>query len=340
MSDRFVQQLLEGKPLDRAQARALMERLMDGEVSPVITAAILAAMRVRGETVDEITGFAEGMRSRATRIELTRPDAIDTCGTGGDGSGTFNISTAAAFVAAGAGAAVAKHGNRAVSSRSGSADVLEALGVSITPSPEASARLIDEVGLGFLFAPTLHPAMAHVMPVRRELAARTVFNILGPLTNPAGVKRQVLGVYDAALCEPMARVLAALGAEHAYVVHGRDGCDEVSLVAETTVAELRDGEVTMRTVTPEEFGLARCRSEDLAGGDPALNASIIVSILDGTPGPAADVVLLNAAFAATVAGLSRTPHEGLTLVREAVADGGPRRVLECLREAAREQSGS
>jgi anthranilate phosphoribosyltransferase len=336
----FVQQLLRGETLDREQARALMELLMDGQVPPVTTAAVLAALRVRGETVDEITGFAEGMRSRSTTVPLKRTDAIDTCGTGGDGSGTFNISTATAFVAAGAGAAVAKHGNRAVSSRSGSADVLEALGVPITQSPEAAGHLVDTIGLGFLFAPNHHPAMRHVMPVRRELAARTVFNVLGPLTNPAGVKRQVLGVFDEALCEPLAHVLGALGSTHAYVVHGRDGCDEVSLVAETTVAELRDGEVVMSSVAPEDFGLTRCRPEDLAGGDPEHNAGLIRAILANQPGPGTDAVLINAAFAVTVAGLVETPADGLVLVRGALADGGPRRVLESLQNIPSEEDNS
>ena len=336
----FVQQLLRGETLDREQARALMELLMDGQVPPVTTAAVLAALRVRGETVDEITGFAEGMRSRSTTVPLERTDAIDTCGTGGDGSGTFNISTATAFVAAGAGAAVAKHGNRAVSSKSGSADVLEALGVPITQSPEAAGRLVETIGLGFLFAPNHHPAMRHVMPVRRELAARTVFNVLGPLTNPAGVKRQVLGVFDEALCEPLAHVLGALGSTHAYVVHGRDGCDEVSLVAETTVAELRDGEVVMSIVAPEDFGLTRCRPEDLAGGDPEHNAGLIRAVLANKPGPGTDAVLINAAFAVTIAGLVETPFDGLALVRDALADGGPKRVLESLQNIPSEEDNS
>ena len=327
----LLDRLLDGGTLDRAEARTLMGRLMDGETSPPLTAALLTVLRVRGETVDEITGLAEGMRERAAKVTLRRSDAVDTCGTGGDGSGTFNISTAAALAAAGAGAAVAKHGNRAVSSRSGSADVLEALGVPVGLEPAEAGRLVDEVGLGFLFAPNHHPAMKHVMPVRRELGVRTVFNILGPLTNPAGVRRQVVGVFRADLCETMARVLGALDGERAYVVHGRDGVDEVSLCAPTLVAELRDGAVTSYEVAPEDFGLARCTAADLAGGDPAANARLIQEILDGAAGPRADAVALNAGFALAAAGVADSPADGLTRARAALADGRARAVLEALR---------
>jgi len=327
----LLDRLLDGGTLDRGEARALMGRLMDGETTPAQTAAVLSALRTRGETVAEITGFAEGMRERAARVELARADAVDTCGTGGDGAGTFNISTTAALVAAGAGAAVAKHGNRAVSSRSGSADVLEALGVPVGLAPDAAGRLVDEVGLGFLFAPAHHPAMRHVMPVRRELGVRTVFNVLGPLTNPAGVRRQVVGVFRADLCETLARVLAALGSTRAYVVHGRDGVDEVSLAAPTLVAELRDGDVSVSEVAPEDFGLRRCAAADLAGGDPAANARLIEAILEGEAGPRTDAVLLNAGFALAAAGLADTPAAGVARAREALAAGGPRRVLAELR---------
>lgn len=327
----LLDRLLDGGTLDRAEARALMGLLMDGGTTAARTAAVLTALRTRGETVDEITGFAEVMRERAARVRLARADAVDTCGTGGDGAGTFNISTAAALVAAGAGAAVAKHGNRAVSSRSGSADVLEVLGVPVGLDPDAAGRLVDEVGLGFLFAPAHHPAMRHVMPVRRDLGVRTVFNVLGPLTNPAGVRRQVVGVFRADLCETLARVLAALGSERAYVVHGRDGLDEVSLAAPTLVAELRDGDVSMSEVAPEDFGLRRCDAADLAGGEPAANARLIETILDGAAGPRTDAVLLNAGFALAAAGLADTPADGVARAREALAAGGPRRVLADLR---------
>ncbi len=265
----MLARLLEGAVLDRDEARALMGRVMAGEVPPVQLAAMLTALRLRGETVDEITGFAEAMRAAAVTIPAgDLPDLVDTCGTGGDGAGTFNISTATALLAAAMGIPVAKHGNRAVSSRSGSADVLEALGVGLDVEPARVAALIREVGIGFLFAPALHPAMRHAMPVRRELGVRTVFNLLGPLTNPAGARRQLLGVYDPRLCEPVARVLQGLGSERAFVVHGAGGLDEVSPCGETLVAELKDGAVTTWTFTPEEAGLPRCDPALLAGANP------------------------------------------------------------------------
>ncbi len=328
-----IEHVLAGNDLDRSTARAVMDRLMSGEVSPVRIAALLMALRAKGESVAEITGFAEAMRGRAERVTLKRGDAVDTCGTGGDGGGTFNISTAAAFVAAGAGAAVAKHGNRAVSSRSGSADVLEALGVNLNISPVRAGALIDEIGLGFLFAPAHHPAMKHVAPVRRELGLRTVFNVLGPLTNPAGVKRQVIGVFAGGLCEPLARVLAELGAERAFVVHGQDGLDEVSLTSPTLVAELRDGEVKLSTFQPEDMGLTLCSAADLTGGTPEQNATILTAILDGEKGPRTDAVLLNAAFALTAAGVVDGVADGLNAARDAVADGRAACVLSALREA-------
>jgi anthranilate phosphoribosyltransferase len=330
----MLARLLEGHALDEEQARGLMRRVMAGEVGPVPLAAALAALRVRGETVDEITGFARAMREAAVRVEADPDGLIDTCGTGGDASGTFNISTATALTAAAMGIPVAKHGNRAVSSRSGSADVLEALGVAVVTQPEHAARLIREVGIGFLFAPALHPAMKHAMPVRRELGVRTVFNVLGPLTNPAGARRQLLGVYDAALCEPLARVLGRLGSEHAFVVHGAGGLDEISPCGETLVAELLGGEVRTWTVTPEEAGVTRCRLEDLAGGAPDDNAAIIRGVLEGRGGPATEAVVLNAGFAAVAAGRAKDPAAGVALARSALAEGRGAALLANLAEAS------
>jgi anthranilate phosphoribosyltransferase len=322
--------LLDGGRLERAQARDLMGRIMDGEVPPVLLAALLTALRLRGETVDEITGFAEAMRSRAEPVLVDLPGVVDTCGTGGDGSGTFNISTATALVAAALGVPVAKHGNRAVSSRSGSADVLEALDVNLDLSPAEVALMVREVGIGFMFAPHLHPAMKHAMPVRRELGVRTVFNLLGPLTNPAGAGRQLLGVYDPALCEPVARVLGQLGSERAFVVHGAGGLDEVSPCGETLVAEVRDGEVTTFNFRPEDAGLEPVAPTALAGGTPAENAQTIRRTFAGEPGPPADAVALNTAFVAVLADLAPDPATGVALARAALEDGRAAAVLSAL----------
>jgi anthranilate phosphoribosyltransferase len=337
-----VTRVLEGGTLERADARRLMGLVMAGDVPPVSLAALLASLRVRGETVDEITGFAESMREHAVTVPVDLPGMVDTCGTGGDGTGTFNISTATALVAAAAGVPVAKHGNRAVSSRSGSADVLEALGVDLTPGPEAVARMVRDVGIGFLFAPHLHPAMRHAMPVRRELSVRTIFNVLGPLTNPAGARRQLLGVFDPALCEPLARVLGQLGSERACVVHGEGGLDEVSPAGPTRVAELRDGAVRVYDFTPQEAGLAPVPLAGLAGGSPADNAAIIGGVLAGADGPATDAVVLNAAFVLMIADRADTVADGVAQVRGVLADGRGSALLAALvrrsRELAREAS--
>jgi len=263
-----------GESLSRPETEELFGLLMDGQVSEPMKAALLVALRMKGEEVGEIAGAAAAMRSRVTSIPHHRVDVVDTCGTGGDGRGTFNISTAAALVAAAAGVPVAKHGNRSVSSRSGSADVLAALGVQIEIPPEAAGRALDQVGIAFLFAPLLHPALREVMPVRRELGLRTVFNLLGPLTNPAGARRQVMGVYEERLVEPIGGVLATLGARHALVVHG-DGMDEITTTGETKVAEVRDGQVSIYFLTPERFSLRRARVEELAGGTPQENAALL-----------------------------------------------------------------
>jgi len=334
----YLNRLLAGDHLDRPAARDLMNRVMDGEVPSGQLAGILVALRGKGETVDEITGLAEAMREHAMAVNPRRTDLVDTCGTGGDGSGTFNISTATALVAAGMGCAVAKHGNRAVSSLCGSADVLEALGVNLDLPPTEVAGLIDSIGLGFLFAPGLHPAMKHAMPARRELGVRTVFNVLGPLTNPAGARRQLLGVFAADLCAPLARVLGELGSERAFVVHGEGGLDEVSLYGPTTVAALEYGQVRQFTFDPAEVGLEICRPEDLAGGSVEKNAAIIQGILEGQPGPAAEVVALNAAFVAVLADKAADLVEGLARARRSLADGSSMAVLEGLVTGSREVS--
>ncbi|HXU47082.1 MAG TPA: anthranilate phosphoribosyltransferase, partial [Thermoanaerobaculia bacterium] len=298
-----LERLVGGGALSRDEVEGLFGRLMDGELTDPFKAALLVALRMKGEEPAEIAGAASAMRRRALAIPHGRSRVVDTCGTGGDGKGTFNISTAAALIAAAAGVPVAKHGNRSVSSKSGSADVLAALGVKIDVSPEVAGRALDAIGIAFLFAPVLHPAMREVMPVRRELGLRTVFNVLGPLTNPAGAKRQVLGVYAAPLVERLGRVLAELGAEHALVVHGEDGLDELSTTGESSVAEVRDGDVRLFRVAPEDFGLPRATLADLLGGGPEENAAAMRRVLAGEPGPLADISALNAGAAIYVGGL-------------------------------------
>jgi anthranilate phosphoribosyltransferase len=314
--------------LTRAETEALFGELMDGVLSDVVKAALLAALAAKGETAAEITGAAAALRRRVVRIPHAVPGVVDTCGTGGDGSGTFNISTAAAFVAAAAGVPIAKHGNRSVSSRSGSADVLAALGADIETTPEGAARCLQEVGIAFLFAPRLHPAMKEVMPVRRELGVRTVFNILGPLANPAGARRQVLGVYADGLVEPIARVLAELGAEHALVVHGRDGLDEITCTGATRVAEVRAGAVTLWEITPEQLGIRRCAGSDLLGGTPEENAVLLRRTVEGEAGPLADVTAINAGAAIYVGGRERDLAGGVGLARQVLRSGAAGRKLD------------
>ncbi|TMK85869.1 MAG: anthranilate phosphoribosyltransferase [Actinobacteria bacterium] len=314
-------EVLEGRNLAREQAREVMDEIMRGEATPGQIGGFLVALRLKGETSEEIAGCAEAMRSHALAVTPSRQDIIDTAGTGGDGARTLNISTAAALVAASAGAAVAKHGNRAVSSASGSADVLEALGFSLQLEPDRIAESIDELGFGFLFAPAHHPAMRHALPVRRELATRTVFNILGPLTNPAGAGGQLVGVYAPDLAATLAWVLALLGSRRALVVHGAGGIDELSPVGPNLVYEVEDGAVRPTEVDPLDFGVARCRAEDLAGGTPAENAATIRSIFGGATGPRRDAVLLNAAGALIVGGLARDFGEGLAMAADAVDSG-------------------
>src|SRR5947208_4007425 len=314
-------QLLDGHDLSRDAARAVMNEIMGGEATPAQIGGFLVALRLKGETANEIAGCAEAMREHVLAVKPARDDLVDTAGTGGDGARTINISTAAALVAAAAGAGVAKHGNRAVSSASGSADVLEALGFRLELPPARIERSIDELGFGFLFAPTHHPAMRHAAPVRRELAARTVFNVLGPLTNPAGARAQVVGVYAPALVRTIAEVLAQLGARRAFVVHGAAGIDELSPAGPNLVCEVVEGTVTERTIDPLELGVPRCDPGELRGGSPGDNAQAIVRVFEGADGGARDAILLNAAGAIAAAGHAADLREGLAVARDAVASG-------------------
>jgi anthranilate phosphoribosyltransferase len=316
-----IASLLEGKSLDRSEARAVMGEIMDGAATPAQVAGFLVALRAKGETAEEIAGCAEAMRAHVLPVRPSREDLVDTAGTGGDGAGTFNISTAAALVAAAAGAAVAKHGNRAVSSASGSADVLEALGFEVDQEPGRIAESIDRLGFGFMFAPSHHPAMRHAASVRKELGTRTVFNVLGPLTNPAGARAQVIGVYSPGLVRTIADVLASLGARRAFVVHGAHGIDELSPAGPNLVCEVVDGSVRERTIDPLELGIAPSDPGELAGGTPAANAATVRSIFAGEPGARRDAVLLNAAGAIAAAGHAPDLREGLGLAREAVDSG-------------------
>jgi anthranilate phosphoribosyltransferase len=310
--------LLDGHDLSRDEARDVMDQIMRGEATAGQIGGFLVALRLKGETADEIAGCAEAMREHVLVVRPERSDLVDTAGTGGDGARTFNISTAAALVAAAAGAGVAKHGNRAVSSSSGSADVLEALGFNLDLAPEAIARSIDRLGFGFLFAPTHHPAMRHAAPIRRELAARTVFNVLGPLTNPAGARAQVVGVYDPELVPTIAEVLARLGAERAFVVHGAGGVDELSPAGPNLVCEVVAGSVRRREIDPLELGIERCAPGELTGGEPAENAETIRRIFAGADGGKRDAVLLNAAGAIAAGGLAEDLAEGVGMAREAI----------------------
>jgi len=326
-----LRRLMRGESLSRAETEELFGRLMDGQISDPLKAALLVALAMKREHPQEIAGAAAAMRARTVRIPHRREGIVDTCGTGGDGMGTFNISTAAALVAAAAGAPVAKHGNRSVSSRSGSADVLAALGINLEISPERAGAALDEVGIAFLFAPRLHPAMREVMPVRRELGVRTIFNLLGPLTNPAGARRQLMGVYAPELVEVVARVLAELGSEHALIVHGSDGLDEITTTGPTSIGEVRGGEVRTYELRPEEVGVPRAGAAALQGGDPEHNAALLREILAGVGGPLADVVALNAGAALYVAGRAPDIAAGVVLARQTMSSGAAARRLEELR---------
>ena len=322
---------IDGSSLGRDEVEQLFGRIMDGQLTEVEKSAVLVALAVRGESPEEIVGAARAMRQRVIPVVHRRPNVVDTCGTGGDARGTFNISTAAALVAAAGGAPVAKHGNRSVSSRSGSADVLEALGVPLDLEMSRLAPCLEKVGIVFLFAPRHHPAMRQVMPVRRELGVRTIFNILGPLTNPAGATRQLLGVFSPHLVEPLARVLAELGSEHALVVHGNDGLDELSTTGPTQVAEVRNGELRQFRLAPGEVGLTEVPLSALAGGEPEENARRLEAVLAGEPGPLAQVTALNAGAALYVAGLASTLRQGVEAARAVLASGEAHGTLDRLR---------
>jgi anthranilate phosphoribosyltransferase len=329
-------QLLDGRDLSRAEACDVMDTIMSGEATPAQIGGFLVALRLKGETADEIAGCAEAMRAHVLPVTPTRNDLVDTAGTGGDGGKTFNISTAAALVAAAAGAGVAKHGNRSVSSLAGSADVLEALGFELDLSPERIAQSIDELGFGFMFAPTHHPSMRHAAPVRRELAARTVFNVLGPLTNPAGARAQVVGVYSPLLVPVIADVLASLGARRAFVVHGAGGVDELSPAGPNLVHEVVDGEVHGREIDPLDLGVPRCDPDELRGGTAEENAAAIREVFAGAGGGRRDAILLNAAGAIAAGGHAADLREGLDLAREALDSGAAAERLDELAAFSRE----
>ena len=327
--------------LSREEARAVMSQVLAGECTDAQIAALLVALHMKGETVEEIVGFAEAIRAAATPLTIHRNSTVDvsgtgrdalvdTCGTGGDASGTFNISTATAFVVAGAGVRVAKHGNRSVTSKCGSADVMESLGVRIDLPPARLAACLQEVGIAFLFAPALHSAMKHVQSARHELRLRTVFNLLGPLTNPAHASAQVVGVCSAELVEKLAEALSMLGLHRALVVHGSDGLDEITVTGPTRIAEVRDGTVRTYEATPEEFGIKRARIEDLAGGDATTNAAIIREILSGKKSPRRDVVLLNTAAALVAAGKAERISDGVAPAAQSIDSGAARARLEDL----------
>jgi anthranilate phosphoribosyltransferase len=335
-----LEKIVADEDLSRVQAEAAMEEILAGRATDAQIAALLTGLRMKGETVDELVGFATAMRRNATpifasRLRLADEALVDTCGTGGDASGTFNVSTAAAFVVAGAGVRVAKHGNRSISSRCGSADVLEHLGVRIDLPPERVAAAIEEIGIGFLFAPAVHAATRHAMTARRELKMRTVFNLLGPLTNPAGASAQVVGVYDESYTELLARALGELGVKRAFVVHGADGLDEISISGETYVAELRDGVVRSLTLTPEDFGLHRAPLEEIRGGDAQQNAEIIHKILGRSMlyrdhGPHREIVLANASAALVAAGRATDFLDGVHLATKSIDSGAAREKLDAL----------
>lgn len=316
-----LERLVSGNVLSRQEAAEVMNCIMGGGATPSQIAGFLTALRFRECTADEIVGFAGSMRSKASKVEHGLAYCIDTCGTGGDGAGTFNISTAAAIVAAAAGAKIAKHGNRAMSGKSGSADVLEAMGINITLSPSQVGRCMEQVGVGFMFAQLFHQSMKHAAGVRKELGIKTVFNILGPLTNPADAKGQLLGVFDGEMVYTMAQALRQLGTECALVVHGGDGLDEITITGQTKVAELKEGVITEYFIDPAEFGIKKAELEDIAGGDGTQNAGIISSVLAGEKGAPRDIVIINAAAAIYVAKLAQDLKEGMLIATDMIDSG-------------------
>jgi anthranilate phosphoribosyltransferase len=328
-----IAKIIEHHPLTEEESESVMEEIMSGQASAAQIGAYLTALRMKGETVEEITGAARVMRKMATRIQVHNPDVVDTCGTGGDRLRTFNISTTAAFVVAGAGLTVAKHGNRSVSSQSGSADVLKALGINIEIPPERVAACVNDIGIGFLFAPLYHGAMRHAAGPRQEIGIRTLFNILGPLTNPAGASCQVLGVYHEDLTEIMAHVLIRLGAKHCLVVHGSDGLDEITITGESRISEGKEGMVQTYRIRPGDFELPTGTLQDLLGGGPDENARITIRILEGEPGPQRDVVLMNAAAGILAGGKVSGFSEALRLAERSIDSGAAMAKLDALRTA-------
>lgn len=328
-----IHQLTRRENLSYEAAEAVMDEIMSGQATDIQMSAFLTALAMKGETIEEITACAASMRRHCVRL-LHELDALEIVGTGGDGSNSFNISTTSALVIAAGGVPVAKHGNRAASSKCGAADVLEELGVNITLSPEKSARLLNEIHICFLFAQNYHISMKYVAPVRKALGIRTVFNILGPLSNPAGANLELMGVYDGALVEPLAQVMANLGVKRGLVVYGQDRLDEISMSAPTDICEVKDGAFHSFTITPEQFGLTRCAKEALAGGTPAENAAITRAILDGQKGPRRDAVLLNAGAAFYIAGKAETIKEGVMLAAELIDAGAAKEKLRQFIEAS------
>jgi anthranilate phosphoribosyltransferase len=322
-----IKTVIGGHDLARPEMTAVMQQIMTGECTPAQIGGFLVGLRMKGETVDEITAAATVMRKLSTRVTVDSKFLVDTCGTGGDASGSFNISTASAIVAAAAGARVAKHGNRSVSSKSGSADVLEAAGVNLDINPEAVGVCIDEVGVGFMFAQKHHSAMRHAIGPRKEMAVRTIFNVLGPLTNPAGAPNQVIGVFDGDLVEPIAQVLKQLGSEHVMVVHAEDGMDEISISAKTLVAELKNGEVSSYSISPTDFGMEMTDLSELKVDGVEQSLAMIQSVLSNTAGPALDIVSMNAGAAIYVSGIADSLEEGIAKARSAIAEGKASRVL-------------
>lgn len=338
-----IAKVVDRQDLTEAEMIDAMNQIMGGEATPAQVGSFITALRMKGETIEEIVGAARVMRAHATpikvggvvdldrdEINLDRETILDTCGTGGSGTKSFNISTTVAIAVAACGAKVAKHGNRSVSSLCGSADVLEKLGVNLGVSPETVGRCVDEVGVGFLFAPALHGAMKYAIGPRREVGIRTIFNVLGPLTNPAGADRQVLGVYKDDLVEPLAKALLSLGCRRGFVVHGSDGMDEITLTGPTVVAAIGGGAVEVQTIEPEQFGFKRCKLEDLQGGDAEQNAAIVKAILAGEKGPKRDVVVLNGAYALVAAGLVAGLNEGIEMIQEVLDNGKAQETLDAL----------
>ncbi len=323
-----IQAVVDRHDLSTADMTSVMQMIMTGEATPAQIGGFLIGLRMKGETVDEITAAAGVMRKLADKVEVDSTHLVDTCGTGGDGAHTFNVSTASALVAAAAGARVAKHGNRSVSSKSGSADVLETAGVNLNLNPQQVAQCIEQIGVGFLFAPKHHSAMKHAIGPRREMGVRTIFNILGPLTNPAGAPNQVLGVFEKSLLEPLAKVLQRLGSQHVLVVHAEDGMDEISIGSKTFVTELKDGQIKNYTITPEDFDIKRHDTRALTVSSADESLAMIHAVLENQPGPARDIVMLNAGAAIYAAGLASSLADGMELARKAIAKGAAQSKLD------------